>query len=86
MITRHLKSGLNISVDESKTRRIERPDYVLKMDKIFCLNGDRYLVTEASQNKIELMMINRRKLSRQDLTNFFKLVSHIERADCFEKD
>lgn len=86
MITRNLKSGLTILVEDSKVRKIKNPDYVLKMDKIFCLNGDKYLVTEASQDKIELMMISRRKLSRQDLPDFLKQVSHIERADCFEKE
>jgi hypothetical protein len=85
LITRKYASGLTITVEESKIRKIKDPEYVLNMDKIFCLNGDKYLVTEASKDKIELMMINRRKLSRQDLAGFLSQVSHVERADCFEK-
>jgi uncharacterized protein YlzI (FlbEa/FlbD family) len=86
LITRKFASGLTITVEESKIRKIKDLDYVLKMDKIFCINGDKYLVTEASQEKIELMMISRRKLSRQELAGFLSQVSYIERADCFEKD
>jgi hypothetical protein len=86
LITRKYASGLAITVEESKIRKIINPDYILKMDKIFCLNGDKYLVTGASQDNIELMMISRRKLSNQEFIEFMKQVSHIERADCFEKD
>jgi hypothetical protein len=85
LITRKYGSGLIFAVEESKIRKIKNPEYILKMDKIFCQNGDRYLVTEATQDKIELMMINRRKLSRQELVGFLSQVSHVERADCFEK-
>ena len=85
MISRQFASGLAITVEEAKIRKIKAPEYVLEMDKILCHNGDRYLVTKASQNEIELMMISRRKLSRRNLAEFLSQVSHVERADCFER-
>lgn len=86
LITRKYSSGLTISVEESKIRKLINPDYILKMDKIICQNGDRYLVTDVSQDRIELMLINRKKISRQNLADFMKQVLHIERADCFETE
>lgn len=78
-------SALNVAVEESGKRVIDRPEYILQMDKIVMKNGHEFVVAKANQNEIELMPTTRLKIKKSDLATFLATVKHIIRADCFEK-
>ena len=75
---------VSISVVESEKRKIENPDYLLKMDNIEMKNGEKYLVTNVDSGEVELMMITRKRIKKEDISNFLKDMSFVERSDCFE--
>lgn len=85
MISQTFASGIIITADESKIQTIRHPGYIRAMDRVFCSNGDQYLATKALPDCIELMLVSRRKIPVHELDAFLHGVSHIERADCFEK-
>jgi hypothetical protein len=83
MIIRRFKSGLTLVAEETEIRTITRPRNLHAMDRVFCTNGDQYLVTRASLDKVELMLVSRRNLSGPEINAFLSKVSRIERPDCF---
>jgi hypothetical protein len=83
MIIRRFKSGLTLVTEETRIRTITQPCSLHAMDRVFCTNGDQYLVTRASFDTVELMLVSRRSLSGPEINAFLSKVSHIERPDCF---
>jgi hypothetical protein len=82
-IRRDTKS-MTIEFEPSKISNIKNPEYLLNMDKLIMSNGDTWLVSNASKNKIELQLLSRKTISQENLPEFLKDLNHIQRADCFE--
>ena len=78
------KKDTNIFIEESKRKRIENPDCLLKMDKIFFKDGSHGLITRANQDSIEIMITSRIIIKKNKIQSFIKKISHIVRAECFE--
>lgn len=85
MIHRKTKDS-NIYVAESEKTKIENPEYFLQMDKLFFNDGSKGVITKASQEEIEIMMTSRIIVKKGEVEDFLKKISHIMRANCFEKE
>jgi len=79
------KTNLNIYVEESEEKRLEKPEYFLKYDKIIMKDGTEWIITEANSGQIELMMAGRKIIKKEDISSFLENMSYVERAECFEK-
>ena len=74
---------LTVIVEESPQNVIVDPEYLLFMDKIVMMNKDVFLVTKAENGEIEVCM--NKTIKKEDLDSFLKSMSHVVRAECFEK-
>ena len=77
--------NVSIQVEKSAKTQILNPEYLLHYDKIYMKNGDIFLVTKAGTDQIELMMVSRKIVKKENIQEFMNTMGFVERSDCFEK-
>jgi hypothetical protein len=79
------KDTVTVTVEKSAKTHIMKPEYLLQMDKLFMKNGEIFLVTKAGPDQIELMMVSRKVVKKENIQEFMDNLGFVERSECFEK-